>query len=187
MESINSVIEREKKAALETLDKALDDALKIIEQQRNEAFNEGEKIIEEAKKTAEKERLVRTSQQELEGKRILSVKEDELLEKLISESYKEFLESDNYNMILDKLFSNGLKSAGEGFEVYAGRLDQDNLKKIAKKYKIKVSGVADFDRGFTFKKGEENITYNLDRMLNDIKRELKRVVINKVSELESKG
>ncbi len=187
MESINSVIEREKNAALETLNKALDESLKIIDQEKNAAISEGEKIINDAKKTAEKERLVRTSQQELEGKRVLSVKEDELLEKLISEAYKEFLESDKYTTILEKLFSKGLKNAGEGFEVYAGKLDQDNLKKIAKKYKVKISGAADFDRGFVFKKGEENITYDLERMLNDIKRELKRVVLNKVSEIESKG
>ena len=115
------------------------------------------------------------------------MKEDELLEKLISEAYEEFLASDRYNMILERLFSNGLKSAGEGFEVYAGKLDQENLKKIAKKYKVKISGVADFDRGFLFKMGEENITYDLNRMLDDIKRELKRAVINKVSEIESKG
>ncbi len=187
MESINSIIEREKSAALEMLNKALNESLNIIDQAKNEAINEGEKIIEDAKRAAEKERLVRTSQQELEGKRTLSVKEDELLEKLISEAYQEFLESDKYYMILEKLFSNGLKSAGEGFEVYAGKLDQESLKKIAKKYKVKLSGVADFDRGFLFKKGEENITYDLNRMLYDIKKELKRAVINKVNEIESKG
>ncbi|MGC8599806.1 MAG: hypothetical protein ACP5LX_01935 [Nitrososphaeria archaeon] len=186
MESINSIIEREKNIALETLSRALDDSFKMIEDKKNEAFEEGQKIVEEAKKSSEKERLIRTSQQELEGKRILSIKEDELLEKLISEAYKEFLESDRYGMMLEKLFSKGLKGIGEGFEVYAGRLDQEKLIKIARKHRIKISGVTDFDRGFSFKKGDESITYDLDRMLNDIKRELKRIIINKVNEIESK-
>jgi len=186
MESINSIIEREKSIALETLSRALDDSLKMIEDKKNEAFEEGQKMVEEAKKSYEKERLIRTSQQELEGKRILSIKEDELLEKLISEAYKEFLESDRYGMTLEKMFSKGLKNLGEGFEVYAGKLDQEKLTKIARKHKIEVSGVTDFERGFSFKKGDESITYDLDRMLNDIKRELKRIIINKVNEIENK-
>ncbi|NAY81687.1 MAG: hypothetical protein GU362_02185 [Thaumarchaeota archaeon] len=186
MESIRSIIEREKNMALETLSRALDDSLKIIEDKKNEAFKEGQKIIEEAKKSSEKERLIRTSQQELEGKRILSTKEDELLEKLISEAYKEFLESDNYGIILEKMFSKGLKDMGGSFEVYAGKLDQEKLTMIARKYGIEVSGVTDFERGFSFKKGDESITYDLDRMLNDIKRELKRMIINKVNEIENK-
>jgi len=50
MESINSIIEREKSIALETLSRALDDSLKMIEDKKNEAFEEGQKMVEEAKK-----------------------------------------------------------------------------------------------------------------------------------------
>ena len=185
MESINSVVEREKQEALSLLSKAFEEAKRIIEEKEREAIEEGEKIIKEAKERSERERAVRSSQKELEMKRIYSVKEDELMEKLISEAYAEFLQSEQYEQVLKRLMQESAK--GGGAKVYSGKLDAQKVERIAKDLGLTYSGLAEFNRGFSVSLGEELIVYDFDRMLEDAKRELKRSIRLKVSEVGGKG
>ncbi|MGC8569044.1 MAG: V-type ATP synthase subunit E family protein [Nitrososphaeria archaeon] len=180
MESIKAVIEKEKSQALSLLESALAESIRIVEEEMRAAEEEGRRIEEDAKRSIDKERTVRTSQRELDGKRLLSVREDDLLEKLISEAYEELVRSDEYPRIIRGLLTGALRSLGGYAEVYAGRLDVELIRGLQGEVGFRMKGQADFGRGFMVVSGEETIVYDIDKMVLDMKKELKRAIIGEV-------
>lgn len=187
MEEVEGVIEKERKKAMEVLDRAMESSLEMLRKEREKAIREGESLKEESRRELSRIRSSMVSQQELESRKLYYIEEDRLQEKLIGEAVEEILRSSDYENILDSIFKRARATMGKTAAVLYGREDKAIIEKLAEKYGVKVKGEADFSRGFALERGDMMASYSIYDMVNEIKKNLKREIIKEVGGAASQG
>lgn len=187
MEEVEGVIDKERRRAMEALDRALESSLEMIKSEKEKAMREGESLWEESRRELSRMRSSMISQQELESRKLYYNEEDGLQEKLIGEALDEILHSQGYQGILDSIFKRAIASFGKNVEALYGKDDKDIIEKLAERYGIKVKGEANFSRGFALERGDMMASYSIYDMVNEIKKNLKREIIKEVSGAAGQG
>ncbi len=180
MESIKSVIERENERARQTLQDAYKKAMEIIDKAEAEAKKEADVMWDSAKRDVSSEGLTITSRAEIEGKRMLITAEDEKQTGIIAEAAERLYKSKEYETMIGGMMSNALNELGKDAVIVYGSDDEDLIKRLAKKHRIKAQGPGDFRRGFEVIKGDITISYRIDEMLKDMERDLRRLMADEV-------
>jgi vacuolar-type H+-ATPase subunit E/Vma4 len=180
LEEVEGVIEKERRKAMEMLDRALKDALDEVQKERERAMQEETALREESDMELARIKSSILSEQDIESRRLISRSEDDLQERLINEALEDLLHDPGYEKVLDTLFQKAYKSIGKGASVLYGKDDEEAVKRLAEKYDVKVKGEAQFSRGFALEKGSMMATYSVYDMVNEIKRNLKREIRKEV-------